>query len=607
VWRDELVVPMWEDVRCITPDGEIRVIYTPPGAVRVSEAATSRQDPNRLWLATTTGLRSLYFDAGVWRDEGPLAETKGTLSYLIEDTDGSLWGSGPGLGFVHVRFAGPTHGPAHPAVRDVHSFVEGSGLPTQVVVGSPRLWDDEMLFTISGANALLRFDREREQFAPVVGVRTIEQPMMLTVGAGRPDHLWMAVDRLEPQQWRIYRSSRDGELRALPQTVNQPLGAAYVFLEEPGPDGDVLWVGGNESIMRVELSRAFVRPSPLVVQLRATEFSPNAQRRPAQRDAEFEYFAPRYQKGAAVSYQTRLAGYEANWSAWSGTRRRGFTNLPPGRYEFMVRAHDTDGVESAPTSISFTILPPWWKTWWFVGLASLSGIGGVAGVTRWFANRALKRRVALLEAQSAVERERLRLARDLHDEVGSGLGRVILFAGEARRNKADPARLETSLDRVRDAAQALVSHAREIVWAVSPQHDALASVIERLGDYTDETLRAAGIACAVQSPSPDKIPPVTLGSEARHSLFLAVKEAVHNCVKYSEAKSAELTLAITGADFVITLRDHGRGFAPGERRGSGHGTKNIIARAEALGGDGEITSEPGKGTVVRLRVPLQQT
>lgn len=184
---------------------------------------------------------------------------------------------------------------------------------------------------------------------------------------------------------------------------------------------------------------------------------------------------------------------------------------------------------------------------------------------------------------------------------------MILFAGEARRNKSDAVQLAASLDRVRDSAQALVQHAREIVWAVSPQHDTLQSVIERFGDYVEETLRTAGIACRLELPTAAQIPPVTLGSDARHSLFLAVKEAVHNCVKYSEANTAEFRLEITGNDFVITLRDQGRGFAPGERRGSGHGTMNLTARAEALGGSGEIVSAPGQGTTVRLRVPLAKS
>jgi signal transduction histidine kinase len=111
----------------------------------------------------------------------------------------------------------------------------------------------------------------------------------------------------------------------------------------------------------------------------------------------------------------------------------------------------------------------------------------------------------------------------------------------------------------------------------------------------------------VEAPPIEKISPVLLGSEARHSLFLAVKEAVHNCVKYSEAKTAEFTLAVGERDFSVTLRDYGRGFAPGEQRGSGHGTKNLMARAEALGGHAEITSQPGEGTTVKLSIPLPNT
>jgi signal transduction histidine kinase len=188
--------------------------------------------------------------------------------------------------------------------------------------------------------------------------------------------------------------------------------------------------------------------------------------------------------------------------------------------------------------------------------------------------------------------------------VGSGLGRVILFAGEARRYQADAVQLESALDRVRDTAQELVQHAREIVWAVSPQHDTLASVIERLGDYAEETLRAAGIACRVDAAGGADLPVVMLGSEARHSLFLALKEAVHNCVKYSGAKTAEFRLHVAEQHLVVTLCDHGRGFSPGEKQGTGHGLVNIAARAEAFHGEATVTSEVGKGTTVTLRVPL---
>ena len=165
---------------------------------------------------------------------------------------------------------------------------------------------------------------------------------------------------------------------------------------------------------------------------------------------------------------------------------------------------------------------------------------------------------------------------------------MILFASEARQNKSNPVQLDASLDRVRDSAQALVQHAREIVWAVSPQHDTLQSVIERFGDYVEETLRTAGIACRLELPTAAQIPPVTLGSDARHSLFLAVKEAVHNCVKYSEAKTAEFRLEVAGNDFVIAFRDHGRGFAAGDRRGLGHG---------GAGDDGAAARAVGEGLI----------
>jgi signal transduction histidine kinase len=322
----------------------------------------------------------------------------------------------------------------------------------------------------------------------------------------------------------------------------------------------------------------------------------------------FSYAAPTYGVDHAgrphARYRSRLDGLDADWGPWTTETLATYTNLPGRNFVFRVQARDILGNESREARFAFAIPPPWWRTWWFVGIAGISGVGSVAGVTRWLANRALRRRLQMLEARSAVERERLRLARDLHDEVGSGLGRVILFAGEARRYQADAVQLESALDRVRDTAQELVQHAREIVWAVSPQHDTLASVIERLGDYAEETLRAAGIACRVDAAGGADLPVVMLGSEARHSLFLALKEAVHNCVKYSGAKTAEFRLHVAEQHLVVTLCDHGRGFSPGEKQGTGHGLVNIAARAEAFHGEATVTSEVGKGTTVTLRVPL---
>ena len=480
---------------------------------------------------------------------------------------------------------------------------------------------DETLTTRAGV--LLRYDRTAARFVPEDRVENApaQGPVVAARGADRDQ--WWLVNSPTPQLVHVVPTA-ENRWRAESLSAGPLLGFVPNSLHYDAPTRTV-WIGGKGAPISVDPDwrpaqpaaplRATVRrlttasgellwASSGLESLNAEPSTLNSKQNSLRVTFAASAYMPDHRGVIRTMFRTRLEGLEDEWSPWSPTPWREFSHLPGRDFVFRVQARDIEARESTIGTLAFAIAPPWWRTWWFIGISSVAGIGAIAGASRWLATRALKRRVQLLEAQSAVERERLRLARDLHDEVGSGLGRVILFADEAERAKAEPEKLSASLARVRSSAQELVQHAREIVWAVNPQHDTLASVSERFGHYTAETLGAAGIACAVELPEAKKIPPVLLGSEARHSLFLALKEAVHNCVKYSEAKTAEFRLEISGDDFVMVLRDHGRGFAAGEIRGTGYGTASIAARANVLGGRAEISSAVGQGTTVMLRVPL---
>ncbi|MBS0633128.1 MAG: hypothetical protein JSS11_14555 [Verrucomicrobia bacterium] len=558
----------YTEIFTLTPEGFIPVAKSPIGMGALGQ---SEQDANRVWFTSSRGVHSLYHTSTGWRDEGAVSGFEEYANGQTEYPDGTL-------------------------VVTTHSH------------GTFRLKFDHAAGFPRGPAQILRYDAAAQRYVP----RDPAQPLPSDEHADPqrpnqdvPGSTWVTNNSPESAKRTISRWSPGGAPpQPLPHLVAETSGMMHRMREEPSSDGPILWVCGANGLVRTELAQlAHIRP-PLQVLLRADGLSGDAPRRPDAPELVFEYVAPRYQPGSDVTYQTRLTGYETEWSPWSADRKRSFTRLSAGQYRFEVRARDTDGAVSPVVSRRFVSLPPWWLTWWFLTLAGLTGAGLIAAVTRWLATRALRRRMALLEAQSAIERERLRLARDLHDEVGSGLGRVILFAGEADRVSQDPAQLAAALQRVRATAQDLVQHARQIVWAVSPQHDTLASLVERLGDYTFDTLRAAGIACRLDLPAVADLPAVTIGSEMRHSLFLALKEAVHNCVKYSAAKDAALTLRVAGGFLEIILQDHGRGFAPGECQGSGHGLRNLALRAEALGGTGTIISQPGQGTTVTLRVPV---
>ncbi len=596
-------------------DGTVALLDSAPSVIR--SAVRLPRDPERLVVGFSRGLRVYVRENGAWVREGDLAGVQGVPYRLTQDKHGWLWADSDARQVVRVdwragvRLAAPveTLGERHGL-----EMLRGNDLAVRLT-----MFDGEV--ALVGTRGVWRHDTTTDRFVPETRIAGLDPqapwPRAYPLSDGS---IWFGRTIGEPCL-AIARITGPGawQLETLP-FVGIERDRPIVYCEDPADR--TLWIG-YLAVVSYDLAmrREFSAPPPARVRRVATVegsvlwggggATPFAPLPPTENALRFAYAAPSHSTDTRgklpVQYRTQLDGFDRRWSAWGTEVQRTYTNLPPGKFTFNVQARGGDWRAGPVGTFAFAVLPPWWRTWWFLGLAGATGVGGVAAVSRWYAQRVLRRRLALLEAQSAVERERLRLARDLHDEVGSGLGRVILFAEEAERERADPAQLAASLARVRDSAKDLVQHAREIVWAVSPQHDPLARVIERLGDYVEETLSAAGIACRVDGPTkPEEIPAVSLGSEARHSLFLAVKEAVHNCVKYSGAKTAEFRLGISGNDFVVTLRDHGRGFVAGEvaAGGTGHGLPGIAARAEVLGGRAEIVSAPGQGTSVTLRVPL---
>jgi signal transduction histidine kinase len=616
----ERLVASVSGVREITADGELRLVAETPAnsltASRRHAGAFFAATPGKgLWLFTPT-------PAGSWRAQGPVAAVPTRLVKLLDSGDGFVWGTTVGGAVWRADFRNGLRLDA-----PVETYGPTQGVPETTGSDYRQIFQLGGKVTVSNDKGLLCFDPAAQRFAPDSRIGGLPGPKFPNIVEPNGDGTYWA------------QCGNGGVLAGIAQFVHVVSQGPVNWRAEPWPEGPLNWVTVNSHFADPAFGKVWFATQSGVVAADAT-WTPGERPRPAWAPAirevtttqgrvvftgtwsdgpertwtenesavRFSYAAPTYGVDHAgrphARYRSRLDGLDADWGPWTTETLATYTNLPGRNFVFRVQARDILGNESREARFAFAIPPPWWRTWWFVGIAGISGVGSVAGVTRWLANRALRRRLQMLEARSAVERERLRLARDLHDEVGSGLGRVILFAGEARRYQADAVQLESALDRVRDTAQELVQHAREIVWAVSPQHDTLASVIERLGDYAEETLRAAGIACRVDAAGGADLPVVMLGSEARHSLFLALKEAVHNCVKYSGAKTAEFRLHVAEQHLVVTLCDHGRGFSPGEKQGTGHGLVNIAARAEAFHGEATVTSEVGKGTTVTLRVPL---
>jgi signal transduction histidine kinase len=259
---------------------------------------------------------------------------------------------------------------------------------------------------------------------------------------------------------------------------------------------------------------------------------------------------------------------------------------------------------SKAASISLKILPHFYETWWFWPAIAVSALVLVAVVVRQVVVRRLHKQLEELERQRAVERDRTRIAKDIHDDLGAGLTQITLLSELARREP--PGQAGTHLERISDSARKLTRTIDEIVWAVDPQHDTLDGLMDYISAFTEDFLRTAGIRCRMDMPT--ELPPLHLPAELRYNLFLALKEALNNVVKHAHATEVRLSLRLQDKGFTLTVEDNGQGITSirdtgnGDRLVGGHGLPNLEKRLAAIGGRCVVHSVPDQGTRVEFVV-----
>jgi signal transduction histidine kinase len=211
--------------------------------------------------------------------------------------------------------------------------------------------------------------------------------------------------------------------------------------------------------------------------------------------------------------------------------------------------------------------------------------------------------VERLERQTVIERERTRVAQDLHDDLGAGLTEIGLAAFLAQRQNASPERVQQHLRQVADKAKEMVTALDEIVWAVNPRHDSMESLTHYLCDYAREFLKLSAIRCRLEVASP--LPASPLSSEQRHNLFLAFKESLTNVTRHSNATEVRIRIRSSSkGSCVIEVEDDGQGIATTPVTGPGaDGLANMARRLDLVGGRCEIRSVPSGGTLVRFVYP----
>ena len=290
-----------------------------------------------------------------------------------------------------------------------------------------------------------------------------------------------------------------------------------------------------------------------------------------------------------VRFRYRMEGFDPDWVDAGVTRSASYTRLPPGTYRFRVTACNNDGVwNDVGASIGVVVVPAFYQTWWFRLLVIVGVAGAIAVLFRV--------RVSRLKQ---LARLRGRIASDLHDEIGSNLGGIILLSELTQHVPALPSDAQESLQEINATAHRAADAMRDIVWFLNPDFDTLADVVERMREFARTLL--AGVECEFVAPSDPTAQSLPL--EFRRHVFFAFKEILHNIVSHAAATRVSIRLDVTGRQLTLRVDDNGRGFDRATAA-SGHGLRSLRQRAADLRGEFVVDSEPGKGTIVTLKVTL---
>lgn len=324
---------------------------------------------------------------------------------------------------------------------------------------------------------------------------------------------------------------------------------------------------------------------------------------PGNQRVEFYFTGLFYSAPERVRFRYRLEGFDTDWNEAGTQRTVYYTHLPPGNYRFTVVAHNGNGMWSQEVAaVQLTVQPFFWQRRLF--LAMMGGLiaGVIAGTVRYVEKRKAQARVRRLELAHAMEAERARIARDIHDDIGAGLTEIGLTSELVEDPSLSSTEVQQFAHEISGRARELVSGMDEIVWAINPRNDTLKSSVAYFSQYADRLLKPGGISYRIEvQPNLTELP---LSSEQRHNFFLGFKEALNNILKHAHAHEVRIGAKLDENIFVLSVADDGVGFEAGPSGEAQDGLINLQERLKKIGGSCEINSAAGRGTKITFRLPL---
>jgi len=297
------------------------------------------------------------------------------------------------------------------------------------------------------------------------------------------------------------------------------------------------------------------------------------------------------------NYQYQLNEQDRQWVN-AGNNPQVRYVLQPGNYIFRYYAGNS--FEKNPKDIKelyITITPPFWKTSWFRILAIAAIISLVVVLTRRIARRKLKRQITELQQSKVLNEERLRISREMHDDIGAGLTQITLMSEAAKLHQQNIQPLEE----IAGTSRKLVGSINEIIWSLNPENQSLAQLLAYLREQLHQLLEYSGINYKIDFPENNEA--VILTNAQRRNLLLVTKEIVHNAIKHSKARNIEIRCKKEESSIVFDITDDGIGFNVAGN-GSGNGLRNIRRRIQELGGELLIQTNTGAGSQFNYSIPV---
>lgn len=396
--------------------------------------------------------------------------------------------------------------------------------------------------------------------------------------------VWRVEESEQGGAWHV--RERLGEWHGLPLQGGRDLHEDH--------DGD-LWITTSLGVIEVPAAarKSAERPPPVALVEALVDEEPVGVRDalvlPYRRNRlELRFAVLSFRDPGRLHHQVRLTPREP-WRSATGRPWFRWIDLPARSHRAELRASlDGERWSAQAASFSFRIRPPWYRTWWAIALTVLG-----AGFLLWLGYRARVRYLL------GLERERMRISMDLHDEMGSGLGSIGILSGLLAGDGLADGRGRELARRIANTAEELGGALSHIIWSLDARPTTLAELASRIADSGVNLLAAQGIA--FRTDFPDAWPPHPLSARARRNLLLIGLEALHNAARHARARDVTLGIRRLAGRWEMRIVDDGIGFDATGPRGAGHGLVTMRRRAAEIGASIEWETEALRGTTVVVR------